>query len=618
MLGLKRAMGAVTITTLTVMGLGVATSPGAEASPLDLTCSGLQATAGSLTGTGTVGDPLTAVLPTWTGLISSTVTWLRDGTAFANATSTYVPVASDVGSTISVRQDVDLLTVGVCSWASDAVAIVAADVPAPDDPTPTDPPPTDPTPTDPGTPVDTALDLLSPLDVTGTPAVGQLLTVAPPVWSLPGVTTSYQWLRDGTAIPGATDPTYLPTVEDAGSTLVAQVTGSLVGLADVVRESSPLQVPELTATLPTLVQAPELAGIGAIGEQLTVVDPVFSDMTGITTTYQWLRDGVPIDGAAGASYVAQAADVGHDLAARVTSTLGGTTLLSTVTEPLHVDSLPIGLGAAPVILGSPQVGQTLSVLEPVWTVDGVDTTYHWLRNGTPLPGQTGETYTLTPDDLGQSVSVVATATKLGFLDGLARSQPVTVLQGAAPTPTVEPQLTGVPKVGRTLSVSSGIWGGGVNPLLTYTWLRDGVPIPGATSASYRLVPADATRQVAAQVTAGLPGLALGTFATQPVQVAKMRSALSARLARKAVRRSQHAVLRRRLWTPAGAPRTGAVKVLAGRKVVGRGYFRPGHHGVTSVRVVRLKPGGHRLKAVYGGRRTIAGSSSKVVRLTVRR
>jgi hypothetical protein len=616
MLGIKRAVGAVAITTLTLTGLGVAATPGAQAAPSDPVCSGLQATVGSLTGTGTVGDTLTAVLPTWTGLVGplgSTVTWLRDGSAFATGPSTYVPVASDVGSSISVQQDVDLLGVGVCSWVSQAVAVVAADVPPAGDPTPPDP-----TPTDPGVPLDTVLQLVSPLAVTGTPEVGQLLRVAPPDWSLPGVMTTYQWLRNGTAIPSATDATYLPTAQDAGCTLVAEVTGSVAGLADVVVQSDPFRVPELTTVLPTLQQAPRLTGVGAIGEQLRVIDPVFSDMTGITTTYQWLRDSAPIGGATAADYTAQAADVGHALAARVTSTLGQTPLLSTVTAPLRIESLPIVAGTAPGILGSPQVGQTLSVLAPVWTVADVATTYQWQRNGIALPGQTSETYTLTPDDLGQAISVVATATKLGFLDGLAPSLPVTVQKGAAPVPTVAPQLSGVPEVGRTLTVSSGIWGGGVDPLLTYTWLRDGVPIPGATAPDYRLAPADANHQVAAQVTAGLPGLELGTFATQPVHVAKMRSSLSAQLARKAVRRSQHAVLRLNLWAPAGASRTGGVTVLAGRQVVGRGYFRPGHHGVTSVRIVRLNPGVHRLKAMYGGTRTVARSSSKVVRLTVRR
>ena len=604
MLRVKRAMGAVTITTLTVMGLGVAGSPAAQADPLDPVCSGLQTSVGSFTGTGTVGDTLTAVFPTWTGPLGplgSTVTWLRNGVAFSNPASTYVPVASDISSTISVQKDVDLLGVGVCSWISNEITVVASG----------------PLPSDPGTPT-TALDLSSPLTVTGTPGVGQLLTLAAPAWNLPGVTTAYQWLRDSAPISGATDQTYLPTTDDAGHTLVAQVTGSLAGLASVVKLSDPLSIPDLAPALPTLTRAPQLSGIGAIGQRLSVIDPVFSDMAGISMAYQWLRDDAPITGATGQAYVAQAADAGHDLAARVTGTLGGIDLPPTVTQALHVDRLPIDLGALPVITGSPQVGKTLSVTPPIWSVDGVDTAYQWLRDGTPLPGQQGRSYTPTPDDLGKAITAQVTGSKLGFLDGLATSLPVTVLKGDAPVPTIQPQLTGVPKVGRTLSVSSGAWGGGGNPAITYTWLRDGVPIPGATSAQYALTPTDATREVAAQVSAGLLGFELGSFATSPVHVAKMRSTVSARLVRKAVRKTQHTMVRLTLRAPAGAARTGVVRVLEGRKVVGRGSFRPGHRGLTYVRIARLKPGVHRLKAVYAGSRTIAGSSSRVVRLTVRR
>ncbi|MCR6688216.1 Ig-like domain repeat protein [Cellulomonas sp.] len=77
-----------------------------------------------------------------------------------------------------------------------------------------------------------------------------------------------------------------------------------------------------------------------------------------------------------------------------------------------------------------------------------------------------------------------------------------------------PVLNGTARVGAWLGVSSGTWAptGGE---LSYAWLRDGVPIPGATGPSYQLVQADTGAQVSARVTSALPDLGLGVETTAP-------------------------------------------------------------------------------------------------------
>lgn len=70
----------------------------------------------------------------------------------------------------------------------------------------------------------------------------------------------------------------------------------------------------------------------------------------------------------------------------------------------------------------------------------------------------------------------------------------------APLPTGVTTIAGTPLVGDTLTcVPSGFSGTGVT--LTYAWLRDGVAIAGASSASYVAATADLSRRLACRVTA---------------------------------------------------------------------------------------------------------------------
>ena len=59
----------------------------------------------------------------------------------------------------------------------------------------------------------------------GGTGVGQVITSAPPAWSQADVTNTYQWLRDGTRISGATADTYTLITADFGRAISLQVTG---------------------------------------------------------------------------------------------------------------------------------------------------------------------------------------------------------------------------------------------------------------------------------------------------------------------------------------------------------------------------------------------------------
>jgi hypothetical protein len=70
--------------------------------------------------------------------------------------------------------------------------------------------------------------------------------------------------------------------------------------------------------------------------------------------------------------------------------------------------------------------------------------------------------------------------------------------GIIPPKTVKPTATGTPKVGSVLKANKYGWAKGA--VLKYRWLRNGVPISGAWSATYKVRSADKGKTVTARVT----------------------------------------------------------------------------------------------------------------------
>lgn len=71
----------------------------------------------------------------------------------------------------------------------------------------------------------------------------------------------------------------------------------------------------------------------------------------------------------------------------------------------------------------------------------------------------------------------------------------------APVNTAAPVASGPPAVGQTLSCTPGSWTGSPAPAYTYAWLRDGVPIAGATASTYLVQKADEGNGLTCKVTA---------------------------------------------------------------------------------------------------------------------
>ncbi|BBE24565.1 hypothetical protein MN0502_34480 (plasmid) [Arthrobacter sp. MN05-02] len=96
-----------------------------------------------------------------------------------------------------------------------------------------------------------AKNLSSPV-ISGKPDVGQTVRATSGTWNETGLNFSYQWQRNGAAIPGATAATYNPVTEDQGQEITVLVTATGEDGLRTPATSSPVIIRYATVTTATV------------------------------------------------------------------------------------------------------------------------------------------------------------------------------------------------------------------------------------------------------------------------------------------------------------------------------------------------------------------------------
>ncbi|MFT4469799.1 S8 family serine peptidase [Arthrobacter sulfonylureivorans] len=348
-----------------------------------------------------------------------------------------------------------------------------------------------------------AVDSLLPKLITSTPvivgtgAIGSTLSVNAGAWSPQPVLFSYQWLRDGSSITGATGPTYRLTSADTGSKVSVLVTGTKSGYATSVRRSAAISAGVLaTAT-------PMITGNAKVGHLLKATSGPWTP--GVTLTYQWLRNGSPIHRATDTTYVLTAIDVGKSIKLRMTGAKSGYATAARESAAVRVAAGTMAT-ATPEIAGTPKVGKKLTATAGTWT-SGTKLKYQWYRSGKAIKGATSRTYKLVAADRADRITVKVTGSKAGYASA-AKTSAKTGKVAAGTLTSAKPKIYGTAKVGKKLTAKAGTWTSGTK--LKYQWYRSGKAIKGAKFKTYKLVSIDRGDRISVKITGTKSGYTTAT------------------------------------------------------------------------------------------------------------
>jgi hypothetical protein len=351
--------------------------------------------------------------------------------------------------------------------------------------------------------------------LSGVSKMGSTLTVEPGVWDQ-GVLLSYQWLRDGVAIAGEDRQSHLLDASDAGHQISVDVYGDKNGYSSAIQRSNATEVAFGSILMAPI---PDVSGQAKVWSTFTAVTGLWD--SGVSLTYQWLRDGTPINGATSSTYYLDSMDLGHGISVAVTGYLYGYSTITRTSIPRYLltedPHYSVNISASSFAMRPGTVITSAFLKQPYTGLDGPNT-YQWLRDGSPISGATSSAYVITSADQGHLISLISSATAsyeiyqcnwTGACFYLNRGRIETTSSNSifSPLPDLQEKPTtviaGFPIVGKFITAISINWNKDIT--LSYQWLRDGVEIPAATDKFYLVSNYDSGTILSVKVTGELPG-----------------------------------------------------------------------------------------------------------------
>jgi alpha-tubulin suppressor-like RCC1 family protein len=269
--------------------------------------------------------------------------------------------------------------------------------------------------------------------------------------------------------------------------------------------------------LPANTVAPSVSGTAKVGQTLTTTDGTWTGTPTPSYTRQWQvsDNGTSgwsnISGATSSTYVITSSEASKYIRSKITATndAGAVDAFSSATAQIVQDPTNT---IAPAITGTAKVGQILTTDNGTWQgFPNPSYTIAWQvsANGstgwTSISGATSSTYTITASEAGQYIRSKISATNTEATVDAFSSATAQITQN--PTNTVQPVVTGIKKVGETLTTDDGTWQAYPAATYAYQWQvsNNGTSnwsnISGATSSTYNLTASEAGKYLRSRVTA---------------------------------------------------------------------------------------------------------------------
>jgi hypothetical protein len=280
---------------------------------------------------------------------------------------------------------------------------------------------------------------------------------------------TYQWYKNGTAVPGATSSTWTFTPTQTGHyNVYVNVTDNLNNQAQ-----SNIVTDIIVYNQPSVSISPTSANIVLGGSQ-----QFNSTVTGGTppNSYQWVLNGTAVSGATSSTWVFTPAQTGHfNVYVNVTDSLSNKAQSNIVTNILVYSPLSVAINptSANITLGGSQTfTSALSGGVP-------PTSYQWYLNGSAVSGATSATWKFTPASVGHYNIYVNTTDSL---NNKALSNTATAFVSSL-VATISPTSANI-AVGQSQQFTSTVTGGSTP--YTYQWYLNGTQVTGATSSTWNL------------------------------------------------------------------------------------------------------------------------------------
>ncbi len=280
---------------------------------------------------------------------------------------------------------------------------------------------------------------------------------------------SYQWWFNDQPIPGATNPSY--EISSAKESNAGPYTVAVSDSCSAV--ASDHAVLEVRSTVVITTQ-PASATFAVCSTPYNIRFTVAATGNG-PLSYQWFFNNQPIPGANNASY--EIISVNSANAGGYTVTIRDS--CSSATSALAL----LTAGPSMNITGQPTVAACSNVTFTVTATGDGPLSYQWLFNDQPIPGATAASYEISPINSTNAGTYTASI-----------SDSCSTLTSAPARLTVNPSViissatvAACSNTKFTFSVTATGSGS-----LTYQWLLNGQPIPGATNPSYETSLASST------------------------------------------------------------------------------------------------------------------------------